>query len=76
VTTHHDGKDEMNAAKNHGTSWVMQVTAYSQWIGNKSKMEFCRKRFKEVLIPHQMGENGSFPLGLKRTRPYNDFLFN
>src|SRR6202012_4826390 len=25
LTTHPDGRDEMNAANNHGTCWVMQV---------------------------------------------------
>src|SRR6185437_2658130 len=33
-------------------------------------------RFKTVLVPHQMADNGSFPLELKRTKPYSYSLFN
>jgi hypothetical protein len=36
----------------------------------------CRKRYKEVLLPDQMAEDGSFPRELKRTKPYGYALFN
>ena len=51
LTTHQYGKDEMNAKNNHGTCWVMQVAAYAQLVGDEEKMDFCRNRFKEVLLP-------------------------
>jgi len=54
----------------------MQVAAYSQLVGNEDIMNFCRNRFKEVLLPNQMTEDGSFPLELSRTKPYNYSLFN
>ncbi len=76
LTTHQYGQDEMNAKNNHGTCWVMQVAAYSQLVGDEEKMDFCRNRFKEVLLPNQMAEDGSFPLELSRTKPYNYSLFN
>ncbi|MDP2037978.1 MAG: alginate lyase family protein, partial [Ignavibacteria bacterium] len=76
LTTHRYGLDEMNAKNNHGTCWVMQVAAFSQLVGDEDKMEFCRKRFKEVLLPNQMAQDGSFPLELSRTKPYNYSLFN
>ena len=76
LTTNNKGLDEMNAKNNHGTCWVMQVAAYAKLVGNEEKMEFCRKRFKEVLLPVQMAPDGSFPLELKRTKPYNYSLFN
>lgn len=76
MTTHKYGLDEMNAKNNHGTCWVMQVAAFSQLVGDQDKMEFCRKRFKEVLLPDQMAQDGSFPLELSRTKPYNYSLFN
>ena len=75
LTTHRYGLDEMNAKNNHGTCWVMQVAAFSQLVGDKDKMELCRKRFKEVLLPNQMAQDGSFPLELNRTKPYNYSLF-
>jgi len=40
------------------------------------KLEFCRNRFKEVLLPNQMAADGSFPLEIKRTKPYGYSLFN
>jgi Alginate lyase len=76
LTTHNYGKDEMNAKNNHGTCWVMQVAEFAKLVGDKEKMEFCRNRFKEVLLPTQMANDGSFPLELKRTKPYNYSLFN
>ena len=76
LTTHKYGIDEMNAKNNHGTCWVMQVAEFAKLVGDEDKMDFCRKRFKEVLLPVQMATDGSFPLELKRTKPYNYSLFN
>ena len=76
LTTHQYGKDEMNATNNHGTCWVMQVAAFAKLTGNISLMNFCRERYKTVLLPGQMAVDGSFPLELKRTKPYGYSLFN
>ena len=35
----------------------------------------CRQRFKKVLFPGQMTNNGSFPRELKRTKPYGYSIF-
>jgi len=74
--THPYGIEEMNARNNHGTCWVMMAGAFSSMTGDTSKMEFCRKRFKEILLPNQMAADGSFPLEIKRTKPYGYSLFN
>lgn len=76
LTTHPYGKDEMNAANNHGTCWVMQVAAFARFVDNKELLEFCSNRYKTVLLPHQMAADGSFSLELKRTKPYGYSLFN
>ncbi|HEY4334290.1 MAG TPA: alginate lyase family protein, partial [Puia sp.] len=76
LTTHSYGKEEMNAANNHGTCWVMQVAAFSKFTGNEVLMDFCRQRYKTVLLPNQMAADGSFPQELKRTKPYGYSLFN
>ncbi len=76
LTTHPYGIDEMNAKNNHGTCWVMQVGAYARLTQNIKVMEFCRDRFKTVLLPNQMAKDGSFPLELARTKPYGYSLFN
>ncbi len=76
LTTHTYGKDEMNAQNNHGTCWAMQVASFARLTENNELLEFCRSRYKEVFLPKQMAENGSFPLELKRTKPYGYSIFN
>ena len=76
LTTHPYGKDEMNAKNNHGTCWAMQTACFAKFTGNKEVMDFCRNRFKEVLLLSQIAADGSFPLELKRTKPYGYSIFN
>lgn len=76
LTTHQYGKDEMNAKNNHGTCWVMQAACFALFIENEEVIAFCRNRYKEVLLPGQMAADGSFPLELKRTKPYGYSIFN
>ncbi len=76
LTTHKYGKDEMNAANNHGTCWVMQVAAFAKFTGNDTLMKFCSNRYKNVLLPNQMAADGSFPQELRRTKPYGYSIFN
>jgi hypothetical protein len=76
LTTHQYGIEERDARNNHGTCWVMQVAAFAKFTNNTKLMEFCRERFKTVLLPNQMAKNGSFPEELRRTKPYGYSLFN
>ncbi len=76
LTTHQNGIDEMNAQNNHGTCWVMQVASFAKLTNNIDILDFCRQRYKNVLLPGQMEENGSFPKELSRTKPYGYSLFN
>lgn len=76
LTTHKYGKDEMNAENNHGTCWAMQVAEFAKFTGNNQLLDFCRNRYKKVLLPNQMAHDGSFPRELKRTKPYGYSIFN
>ena len=76
MTTHQFGIDEREAKNNHGTCWVMQVAAFARLTGNKDLLEYCRERFKTVLVPNQIDKDGSFPQELRRTKPYGYSLFN
>jgi hypothetical protein len=76
LMTHSYGKDEMNAGNNHGTCWVMQVATFATLVGNESALQFCRDRYRKILMPEQMDPNGSFPRELRRTKPYGYSLFN
>ena len=76
MTTHPYGIAERDAKNNHGTCWCTQVAAFAQLTGNREQTEWCRNRYKTVLIPNQEGPDGSFPLELARTKPYGYSLFN
>jgi hypothetical protein len=76
MTTHAYGIDEMNAKNNHGTCWVTTTSAMATLVGDEKIIKFCSDRFKTVLLPSQMADDGSFPLEIKRTKPYGYSLFN
>ena len=76
VTTHPYGIDEREAKNNHGTCWTMQVAVFAKLVNDKTLLNYCDNRFKTLLLPSQMDLNGSFPLELKRTKPYGYSLFN
>jgi len=76
LTTHPYGVTEMNALNNHSTCWAMQVAAFARFTGDQTWMDRCRTRYKTILLPRQMAPDGSFPLEIKRTKPYGYSLFN
>ena len=76
VTTHQYGIDEREAKNNHGTCWVMQVAVFAKLVNNQELLDYCKNRYKTVLLPNQMEKDGSFPLELRRTKPYGYSLFN
>jgi hypothetical protein len=76
MTTHQYGIDERDTKNNHATCWVMQASAFARLTGNQEIMAYCRNRFKTVIAPGQIAENGSFPEELRRTKPYGYSLFN
>uniref|UniRef100_Q01XX4 Alginate lyase domain-containing protein n=1 Tax=Solibacter usitatus (strain Ellin6076) TaxID=234267 RepID=Q01XX4_SOLUE len=76
LTTHPYGITERDAKNNHGTCWCTQVAAFAQLTGNREQTEYCRNRYKTVLIPNQEAPDGSFPLEQARTKPYGYSLFN
>lgn len=76
LMSHEYGKAEMNAKNNHGTCFAMQVASFAKLCNNEQLMEFCRERYKNVLLPDQMEIDGSFPRELSRTKPYGYSIFN
>jgi hypothetical protein len=75
LTTSPFGIDERNRGNNHGTCWVMQVAAFARMLGDRDTLDYCRTRFKTWLLPNQMFEDGSFPLEMRRSKPYGYSLF-
>lgn len=76
LMSHQYGKDEMNAQNNHGTCFTMQVASFAKLCNDDKLMDFCRDRYKNVLLPNQMAVDGSFPRELSRTKPYGYSIFN
>ena len=76
ITTHEYGIAERDNGNNHSVCWTMQVAAFADLIKDTKTMDFCRNFYKTTLLPNQMDKDGSFPLELKRTKPYGYSLFN
>lgn len=75
ISTHEYGIFERDAANNHGTCWVMQAAEFARYTGNAEVTAFCVERFRTKMLP-QIAADGSFPLELRRTKPYGYCLFN
>ena len=76
MTTHEYGISERDNGNNHSVCWTLQVAAFADLIGDYETLRFCKNFYKNTLLPSQMDKNGSFPLELKRTKPYGYSLFN
>jgi hypothetical protein len=76
MTTHEYGIAEMNWHNNHSTCWTATAASMAVLTDNSEIIELCKTRFKTILLPNQMADDGSFPLELDRTKPYGYSLFN
>jgi hypothetical protein len=76
LTTSRMGLAEKNIKNNHSTCWAMQVASFAKLCNDRSMLDSCRLRYKTVLLPNQMGTDGSFPLETSRTKPYGYSIFN
>jgi hypothetical protein len=70
------GLDEKNTKNNHSTCWAMQVASFAKLCKDQPMLDSLRIRYQTVLLPNQMGADGSFPLETARTKPYGYSLFN
>jgi hypothetical protein len=75
ILTSKPGIKEMSNPNNHSIACFVQLASFAKFTGDEKVMELCRQRFKEVLFPGQMTNNGSFPRELKRTKPYGYSIF-
>jgi hypothetical protein len=76
MTTSTHGIEERDAKNNHGSCWVLQAAEFARLIADRELSNYCRDRFKRVLVPNQVASDGSFPEELRRSKPYNYSLFN
>jgi hypothetical protein len=75
LTTSDFGKAERDNGNNHSVTWAVQVAAFAHLVQNENQLSFCRKFYRETLLPDQMGKDGSFPKELSRTKPYGYSIF-
>lgn len=74
MLTSPNGIEEMNTDNNHCVCFFMQAAVFALFTDNEQIADFCRIQFKQRLLP-QMAADGSFPLELARTKPYNYSAF-
>ncbi|WP_409344056.1 alginate lyase family protein [Paenibacillus sp. MBLB4367] len=75
MNTHPFGLEERDEANNHGVCWHVQAAVFARFAGNEEMLDFCRERYRSVLLPEQMAPDGSFPRELARTKPYAYSIF-
>jgi Alginate lyase len=75
MITSKNGHEEAAAKNNHAVAFWLQVAVFAQFTGDADRLAECRRQFKEVFVPNQMAADGSFPLELKRTKPYGYSIF-
>ncbi len=76
LNTSKPGIQEKTVKNNHATCWAMQVASFARFCGDENMLDSLRISYKTVLLPNQMGVDGSFPLELARTKPYGYSIFN
>jgi len=76
LMTSKPGIEEELTKNNHSTCWAMQVASFAKLCNNQPILDSMRVRYKTVLLPSQMGTDGSFPLEMSRTKPYGYAIFN
>jgi hypothetical protein len=76
MKTSEKGQKERAALNNHATCWALQAAEFARLIGDSETQSEVRRQYVEVLLPGQMGDDGSFPKELARTKPYSYSIFN
>ncbi|RXH56449.1 alginate lyase family protein [Granulicella sibirica] len=76
LKTSEKGKTEGKALNNHAACWALQVAEFARLIGDGTTRGEAREQYERVLLPDQMGQDGSFPKELVRTKPYSYSIFN
>jgi hypothetical protein len=75
MVTSTNGQTEAAAKNNHAVAFWLQIACYAQFTSDVAKLAECRRQFREVFVQNQMAADGSFPLELKRTKPYGYSIF-
>lgn len=70
------GHQERDTKNNHAVCWALQAAEFARLAGDEGVRADVYRRYREILLPHQMAADGSFPQELARTKPYSYSIFN
>ena len=76
MKTSDKGIAERDALNNHATCWALQAAEFARLAGDSATRDQVHRQYAEVLLPGQLGLDGSFPKELDRTKPYSYSIFN
>ena len=76
MKTSEKGIKERDALNNHATCWALQAAEFARLIGDHATRGEVHRQYTDVLLPGQLGVDGSFPKELTRTKPYSYSIFN
>jgi hypothetical protein len=76
MKTSDKGKKERDALNNHATCWALQASEFARLIADSETRDQVYRQYTTVLLPNQLGVDGSFPKELARTKPYSYSIFN
>jgi hypothetical protein len=70
------GQQERDTKNNHAICWALQAAEFARLAKNEEVRKDAYRRYREILLPDQEAEDGSFPRELARTKPYSYSIFN
>jgi len=76
LKTSEKGKAERDTLNNHAMCWALQAAEFAHLLDNTTTREEVFRQYTTILLPNQLGQNGSFPKELARTKPYSYSIFN
>jgi hypothetical protein len=76
MQTSEKGVAEKNTLNNHAVCWALQAAEFARLIGDQKTRDEVLTQYETIFLPNQLGQDGSFPKELVRTKPYSYSIFN
>ncbi len=74
------GNEEAGLARDakdrDGSSWLLQVAAFSKLLGDDAELERARVRYRHAELRAEINADGFFPADLKSANPFRNSLMN
>jgi hypothetical protein len=65
-----------DAKDRNGSSWLLQVAAFSKLLGDDAELERARVRYRHAALRAEINADGFFPGDLKSPNPFRNSLMN